>query len=175
MAIMVIGFLAGAALALRFNVLILFPTIGLALLGEAAVGIANRDRIASVVLTMILLAFALQIGFLALIAARALVPSKRVSNADVPMTLSFAPDQHFLSLIKSLDVQDHMEVVGSDGKHVGAVDHKESADGIMLTKDDPNAGGRPHIISIRCVDYVDDRVHLNKPAKKAMAGWKVAA
>jgi hypothetical protein len=40
-----------------------------------------------------------------------------------------------------LDVQEHMEVVGSDGKHVGTVDHKESADLIILTNDDPNAGG----------------------------------
>jgi hypothetical protein len=34
-----------------------------------------------------------------------------------------------------------MEVVGSDGEHVGTVDHKESADQIILTKEDPNAGG----------------------------------
>ena len=34
-----------------------------------------------------------------------------------------------------------MEVVGSDGKHVGTVDHKEGDDRIILTKDDPKAGG----------------------------------
>jgi hypothetical protein len=172
MAVMVIGILAGAAVGLRFKALTLALVVGLALLGEAAVGIANGDRIASVVLTIILLAFALQTGFLAVLAARALFPSKRVHNADVPRTFS---DQHLLDLIKSLDVQSHMEVVGSDGEHVGAVDHKESADGIMLTKDDPNAGGRPHIISITWVDYVNGRVHLNKPAKIALAEWKVAA
>jgi hypothetical protein len=96
-------------------------------------------------------------------------------------------DQRIISVRPNLGQIERVEAIGrlaplndvsgalSDGKHVGAVDHKESADGIMLTKDDPNAGGRPHIISIRCVDYVDDRVHLNKPAKKAMAEWKVAA
>jgi hypothetical protein len=171
MAVMVIGILAGAAVGLRFKALTLALVIGLALFGEAAVGIANGDGIASAVLTMILLASALQIGFLAIIAARALFASKRAHNAE-PRTFS---DQRLLSLVKRLDVQSHLEVVGSDGEHVGAIDHKESVDGIMLTKDDPNAGGRPHIISIRCVDYVDDRVHLNKPAKKAMAEWKVAA
>ncbi|MFZ0123439.1 MAG: DUF2171 domain-containing protein, partial [Xanthobacteraceae bacterium] len=30
-----------------------------------------------------------------------------------------------------------MEVVGSDDKHVGTVDHMEGVDRILLTKDDP--------------------------------------
>jgi hypothetical protein len=33
----------------------------------------------------------------------------------------------------ALNIQEHMEVVGSDGKHVGTVDHTESADRIVLT------------------------------------------
>ena len=36
-------------------------------------------------------------------------------------------------MFKSLDIQEHMEVVGSDGKHVGTVDHKEGGDRVMLT------------------------------------------
>jgi hypothetical protein len=39
----------------------------------------------------------------------------------------------------------------------------------------PNAGGRPHLISIKWVDYVDAKIHLNKPSKKAMMEWQVAA
>ena len=39
-------------------------------------------------------------------------------------------------MFKSLDIQDHMEVVGSDDKHVGTVDHMEGVDRILLTKDD---------------------------------------
>jgi hypothetical protein len=66
-------------------------------------------------------------------------------------------------------------IEGDDGTGAGTVDHKESADRIMLTKDDPNAAGRPHLISIEWVDYVNAKVHLNKPAKKAMAEWEVAA
>jgi hypothetical protein len=69
----------------------------------------------------------------------------------------------------------HMEVVGSDGKHVGTVDHKEGGDQVMLTKDDPKAGGLHHLISIDWVDYVDRKVHLNKPSQKAMVEWQTVA
>ena len=78
-------------------------------------------------------------------------------------------------MFKSLDIQDHMEVVGSDGKHIGTVDHLEGADRIMLTKDDPKAGGKYHMISIDWVDYVDQMVHLNKPSTKATSEWQTAA
>jgi hypothetical protein len=41
-------------------------------------------------------------------------------------------------MFKSLDIQESMEVVGSDGKHVGTVDHKERDDRIILSE-----SGRP--------------------------------
>ncbi len=78
-------------------------------------------------------------------------------------------------MFKSLDIQKDMEVVGLDGKHVGTVDHLETADRIILTKDDPKAGGRHHLISIDWVDYVDHKVHLNKPSTKATSDWHAAA
>ena len=78
-------------------------------------------------------------------------------------------------MFKSLDIQEHMEVLGSDGKHVGTVDHKEGSESVILTKDDPKAGGRHHLISMDWVDYVDVRVHLNKPSKKAIAEWQTVA
>jgi hypothetical protein len=78
-------------------------------------------------------------------------------------------------MFKSMDIQERMEVVGSDDKHVGIVDHMEGADRIMLTEHDPNAGGRPHLISMDWVDYVDAKVHLNRPSKKAMSEWQAAA
>jgi hypothetical protein len=65
-------------------------------------------------------------------------------------------------MFKSLDIQEHMEIVGSDGQHVGTVDHKEGDDRITLSKDDPTAGGRHHLISIDWVAYVDRKVHLNR-------------
>ena len=62
-------------------------------------------------------------------------------------------------MFKSLDIQEHMEVVGSDGKHIGTVDHTEGGDRVMLAKDDSKAGGHHHhIISIDWVDYVDRKV-----------------
>ena len=72
-------------------------------------------------------------------------------------------------MFKSLDIQKDMEVVGLDGKHVGTVDHLETADRIILSKDDPKAGGG-HLISIDWIDYVDQKVHLNKPSTKATSG-----
>jgi len=78
-------------------------------------------------------------------------------------------------MFKSLDVQERMEVVGSDGKHVGTVDHLESADRILLAKDDPKAGGSHHVISMNWVDYVDRQVHLDRPSKVAMSEWQAAA
>jgi hypothetical protein len=78
-------------------------------------------------------------------------------------------------MFKSLDIQEHMEVLGSDGKPVGTVDHLEDSERIMLSKDDPKAGGQHHLISMDWVGYVDQKVHLNKPSKKAMSDWRVAA
>jgi hypothetical protein len=78
-------------------------------------------------------------------------------------------------MFKNLDVQDHMEVVGSDGKHVGTVDHLQGKDQILLTKDDPAAGGRQHLISMDWVDYVDQKIHLNKPSQAVMQQWQAPA
>ena len=175
MAPTILSFLIGATVGLRFNFLTLAAVIGLALLGTAAVGIAHGDRIGSVVLTTVLVASAVQIGYFATIVTRAAFASVRIPNAEAPRPLAYAGDQHSFSMFKSLDVQDHMEVVGSDDEHVGTVDHKESPDRIILTKDDPKAGGRPHLISIKWVDYVDDKIHLNKPSRRAMTEWQVAA
>jgi hypothetical protein len=68
-----------------------------------------------------------------------------------------------------------MEVVGLDDKHVGTVDHLETADRIILSKDDPKAGSRQHLISIEWVDYVDQKIHLNKPSTSAILEWQRAA
>jgi hypothetical protein len=70
-----------------------------------------------------------------------------------------------------------MEVVGSDGKHVGTIDHKEGEERIVLTKDDPKAAGRHHLISIDRVDYVDGKVHLNEGVAESdvgMAGGRLS-
>ena len=77
-------------------------------------------------------------------------------------------------MFKSLDIKEHMEVVGSDDKHVGTVDCMEGSDKIVLTKSDPAAGGKHHTLPIDMVDFVDSKVHLTKSSKEAMTQWKAA-
>ena len=66
-----------------------------------------------------------------------------------------------------------MEVVGSDGQHVGVIDHVEG-DTIKLKKNDVSAGGRHHLILVSSVGSVDAKVMLKTTAKDAMARWTVA-
>ena len=70
-------------------------------------------------------------------------------------------------------VTEHMEVVGSDGSHVGTVDGT-SGDSIVLTKRDPNARGHHHRIPCGWVESVDDKVTLNITADQAMQRWRDA-
>lgn len=78
-------------------------------------------------------------------------------------------------MIKTQDIKEHMEVLGSDGQHVGIVDHLDGTDKIKLTRSDPKAGGQHHLIPLAWVDKVDARVHLNKNTKDAVTQWQAAA
>jgi hypothetical protein len=66
---------------------------------------------------------------------------------------------------------EQMEVVGSDGEHIGTVD-KVRGDRIILTKSDPNAGGMHHSIPCSWIENCDDKVTINKTAKEAIAAWR---
>ena len=68
-------------------------------------------------------------------------------------------------------VAEHMEVLGSDGSHVGTVDEVKG-DRILLTKNDRDAGGVHHSIPSRWIKTVDDKVTLSKSADEAKAAWK---
>ncbi|HEX8126545.1 MAG TPA: DUF2171 domain-containing protein [Allosphingosinicella sp.] len=68
-------------------------------------------------------------------------------------------------------VGEHMEVVGSDGTHVGKVD-KVRGDRIILAKSDPNAGGMHHSVPCGWVESVEDKVILNRTASSAMEAWR---
>lgn len=70
------------------------------------------------------------------------------------------------------EIQEHMEVLGSDGQHVGVVDHLEDDGRIKLTKNDPKAEGMHHFIPEDWIDHVDEHVHLNKSSHDAMREWK---
>lgn len=67
-------------------------------------------------------------------------------------------------------VREHMDVVGSDGRHVGTVDCTRG-DSIVLTRSDPNAGGIHHNIPCAWIENVDDKVTLNLSADEAMSRW----
>jgi hypothetical protein len=68
-------------------------------------------------------------------------------------------------------VTEHMEVVGSDGAHVGKVD-KVRGDRILLAKSDKDAGGHHHSIPCSWVEQVDKKVTLNKSAEQAQQAWR---
>ena len=68
-------------------------------------------------------------------------------------------------------VSEHMEVVGSDGSHVGKVD-KVRGDRIVLARNDPSSGGIHHSIPCSWVESVDEKVTLNKTAQEAQDSWR---
>jgi hypothetical protein len=68
-------------------------------------------------------------------------------------------------------VTEQMEVLGSDGAHIGTVD-KVRGDRIILTKSDPNAGGAHHSVPCSWVENVEEKVTLNRTAEQAMNEWR---
>ena len=69
-------------------------------------------------------------------------------------------------------IEEHMEVVGSDGQHVGIVDHLQDGK-LKLTKHDSNADGVHHFIALSTIASIDNFVTLNVSAADAQAGWEV--
>jgi hypothetical protein len=74
-------------------------------------------------------------------------------------------------MIDKSAIKEHMEVVGADGIHVGAVDRVEG-DSIKLTQNDPDAHGQHHFIPIDWVDTVGLTVRLTKTWEETHAAWK---
>lgn len=69
-------------------------------------------------------------------------------------------------------IREHMVVIGSDGGHVGRVDHV-LGDEIELARFDLGAGLKHHLIPVTWVDSVeDDKVRLNLTGDAAQAGWR---
>lgn len=67
-------------------------------------------------------------------------------------------------------IREHLEVLGSDGEHLGRVDHVRG-DQIELAKLDLVGGFRHHLIPVSWVRHVDDHVHLNITKDEAKARW----
>jgi hypothetical protein len=70
-------------------------------------------------------------------------------------------------------IAEHMEIVGSDGGHVGTVDHLDGQR-IKLTKTDPAAGGEHHYLHLDIVEAVrEGKIVLNRTAVQAKDEWGV--
>lgn len=76
-----------------------------------------------------------------------------------------------MMLLHSL-IREHMEVVGSDGGHVGKVDHVLDEE-IELARLDRASGFRHHCIPMSWVDHIeDDKVWLNMSRSAATTAWR---
>ena len=67
-------------------------------------------------------------------------------------------------------IKEHMEVVGTDSKHVGIVDHLDG-DRIKLTHHDSQADGKHHFLPITAVMSIGEFVTLNMTAAEAESQW----
>jgi hypothetical protein len=75
-------------------------------------------------------------------------------------------------MIQASQIREHMDVEGSDGKHVGRVDHVRG-DEIELTKLDLSSGLKHHMIPLTWVDHIEgDTVRLNLTKDAAKAAWR---
>ena len=68
-------------------------------------------------------------------------------------------------------IKQNMEVLGSDGAHVGTVDQLEGGDAVRLAKDDRDAGGENHSIPLAWIIHVEMKVHLKQPGAEVKAQW----
>ncbi len=70
-------------------------------------------------------------------------------------------------------IQQHMNVLGLDGTHVGSVERIEGSDKIKLTRKDRAAhAGHGHSIPLAWVVKVDNHVHLSKTSREVFAFWE---
>ena len=68
-------------------------------------------------------------------------------------------------------IKEHMEVVGSDGEHVGIVDKLEG-ERLKLTHHDSQAEGKHHFLPVSAVASVDEFVTLSMTAAEAETQWE---
>lgn len=71
-------------------------------------------------------------------------------------------------------IREDMEVIGSDGEHIGRVDQMEGTDKIRLTRRDPASGGEDRIIPIEWVETIENEVYLSKSSLDVMRHWQTA-
>ena len=67
-------------------------------------------------------------------------------------------------------IKEHMEVVGTDSKHVGIVDHLDR-DRVKLTHHDSQADGKHHFLPLSAIMSIGEFVTLNMTAAEAESQW----
>ena len=172
-----VGALIGAFAGLYLRVFILVPLTVVALLGTGLLDAADGLPLRASLLQMAYVWVGLQFAYLVSSFSASIFQSEFWGSTkceNVPNNI-FAGDQNAIREHALVKVHEAMEVVGSDGQHVGTVDCKRDDCTLVLSGDDPKSGGRPHLISVEWIDHVDGKVHLNKPTNKAVSEWRLAA
>ena len=72
-------------------------------------------------------------------------------------------------MIDAGSIREHMEVVGSDGKHIGKVDNVLGSD-LQLTR--ALGMGSHHLLPLDYVELVDDKVRLSITEDEAKNRWR---
>ncbi|CAN5189911.1 DUF2171 domain-containing protein [soil metagenome] len=75
-------------------------------------------------------------------------------------------------MVNASQIEEHFEVVGSDGHHVGRVDHV-LGDTIELAKMDIAGGFKHHLIPVSWAERIEEnKVFLSKTADQAKSEWR---
>ena len=74
-------------------------------------------------------------------------------------------------MAEASQIKEHMEVIASDGQHVGLVDKVEGTNKIKLTRNS-SSHGHHHLIPLDWVERVDAHVHLSKSSDFVAANWE---
>jgi hypothetical protein len=72
-------------------------------------------------------------------------------------------------MAQSFLIRQNMEVLGSDGSHVGTVEQIHDSETIKLACDE--AGGESHYIPMTWVRHAEIKVHLRHTGEEARARW----
>jgi len=75
-------------------------------------------------------------------------------------------------MVDTAAIKEHMDVISSDKKVVGKVDHMDGADKIKLTKASSPDGQHHHYIPTEWIDHIDEHVHLNKSGEDVTTHWQ---
>ena len=116
------------------------------------------------------------LAFAALLSKRAFADGKKSKEiSDGKQSPSASNEKNADGKTASIQskLKEHMEVIGSDGAHVGTIDHIEG-DHLKMTKLDVNAAKMHHEIPLAWVASVsEDTARLDKTAREALEQWKI--